>query len=222
MSSGPLRQLGWRLKRRRPARDGTGALPGMGVVGDAREPAAQLDGGRELAPFLKRGADGGSVVLRNQKHSKKVELRRVAGKRRLGHAFEMNGRRFSWLVRFLPLMHQERARLAKLDDICVDLAAVAGCIRDLSARQGAHAHLIRKVVRANRGAFTEMVDTDSLQNVMLAQAADTLARSKEMAGALDRVAEALKRLAAELRGLRRHSPWPHVQSLSPLRWIMWA
>ena len=126
---------------------------------------------------------------------------KVVGKRRLGHAFEMNGRRFAWLVRFLPLMRRERARLEELNDICVDLAAVADCVHDLSARQDAHAHLIRKVVRANRGAFTETVDADSVQSIMLAQAADTLARSKEMAGDLDRIAEALERLAAELRGV---------------------
>ena len=99
------------------------------------------------------------------------------------------------------MMHRDRTRLEKLDDVRMDLAAVADCVRDLSARQDAHAHLIGKVVRANRGAFTETVATDSIQNVMLAQAADTLARSKEMAGDLDRVAEALERLAAELRGV---------------------
>lgn len=86
----------------------------------------------------------------------------------------MTSRRFSQLTRRLLLMRQERARLAKLDDVCTDLAAVADCVRDLSAKQDAHAHLIGKVVRANRGAFTETVASDSVQNVMLAQAADAL------------------------------------------------
>ena len=113
----------------------------------------------------------------------------------------MSPRGFAWLKHLLPMTRLDRARLARLDDVCADLAAVADCVRDLSAKQDAHAHLIEKVVRASRGAFTETIATDSVQNVMLAQAADTLARSKETAGDLDRVTEALERLAAELRGV---------------------
>ena len=125
----------------------------------------------------------------------------VANKRRVGHACEMTSGRFFWLTRLLPMSRQDRARLAKLDDVCTDLAGVSDYVRDLSAKQDAHAHLIRKVARANRGAFTETVASDSVQNVMLAQAAEALARSKEMAGDLDRVTEALERLTAELRGV---------------------
>jgi hypothetical protein len=47
-----------------PASDGPGTLARLRVVGDAREPPAQLDRGREFATLLEDGTDRGSLCLR--------------------------------------------------------------------------------------------------------------------------------------------------------------
>ena len=53
---------GRRDRPRRPACDGPGALPRLLVVDDAGEPAADLDGGRQLALLLIDGADRGGMA----------------------------------------------------------------------------------------------------------------------------------------------------------------
>jgi len=40
----------------------------MGIVGDAREPASQLDHGRELAVLVENGADRGGIFLGDDEH----------------------------------------------------------------------------------------------------------------------------------------------------------
>lgn len=105
----------------------------------------------------------------------------------------------SWPRRFLPIKHRERARAAKLADAQSRLAAIADLVRDLSSLEDAHAHLIRRTARASRGTMTENAAADPIQDVMMNYAATALARSLETAEALDRVTEALERLAASLR-----------------------
>jgi hypothetical protein len=51
-----------------PAGDDADALPGLPVVGDAGEPPAQLDRGRELAALLEHGADRSSIRLGDDEH----------------------------------------------------------------------------------------------------------------------------------------------------------
>jgi len=107
--------------------------------------------------------------------------------------------RSPWLRRFLPITRRERARAAKLADAQSRFAAIADLVRDLSSLEDAHAHLIRRTARASRGAMTENAAADPIQDVMINYAATALARSLETAEALDRVTEALERLAASLR-----------------------
>jgi cellobiose-specific phosphotransferase system component IIA len=90
-------------------------------------------------------------------------------------------------------------RLAKLDEMPADLAAIADRVRDISSAHDAHTHLIWKTARANRGAMTETRDADSVQSVLLTQATDAVVRSKATAEALDDAVEVLERLAASLR-----------------------
>ncbi len=40
----------------------------MGIVGDAREPASQLDHGRQLAVLIESGADRGGIFLGDHEH----------------------------------------------------------------------------------------------------------------------------------------------------------
>ena len=93
-----------------------------------------------------------------------------------------------------------QARLAKLDGMRAELAAVADRVRDVASRHDAHAHLVRQAARASRGATTETRAVNSTKNTVLAQAADAVVRSKQTAAALDGVVETLERLAASLRG----------------------
>jgi hypothetical protein len=67
--------------RRLPAGDGADALPRLGVVGDAREPPAQLDRSRELATLLKDGTDCGSICLGDDEHRWSMGRRVEADKR---------------------------------------------------------------------------------------------------------------------------------------------
>lgn len=108
-------------------------------------------------------------------------------------------RGFARLKRILPITLREWARLAKLDNTRAGMATIADLLRDLSARQDAHAHAIQQAARASRGALTEAGAVDSMRNVFLAQATDVVVRSKQTAEALDGAVEALERLAAALR-----------------------
>jgi len=111
----------------------------------------------------------------------------------------MSLRRVPWLTRLLPMSRRDRARLAKLDGTRAGMAIVADMLRDLSARQDAHAHAIQQAARASRGALTEAGAVDSVRNVLLAQATNAVVRSKQIAEALDGAVEALEMLAAALR-----------------------
>lgn len=104
----------------------------------------------------------------------------------------------AWLKPLLPMTRQERARLAKLDATRDGMAIIADVLRDLSARQDAHAHTIQQAARASRGALTE-APAGTVRDMMLSHAADALARSQANAEALDRVTEAVELLAAGLR-----------------------
>lgn len=111
----------------------------------------------------------------------------------------MSLRRVSWLKHLLPMSRRDRARLEKLDTTRAGMAIIADLLRDLSARQDAHAHAIQQAARASRGALTEAGAANSIQNVFLTQATDAAVRSKQTAEALDDAIEALERLAASLR-----------------------
>jgi hypothetical protein len=47
-------------------------LPRVRVVGDAGEPATQLDGGRQLALLIEGGPDRGGVFLGDSEHAESV------------------------------------------------------------------------------------------------------------------------------------------------------
>jgi hypothetical protein len=61
-----------------------GDAPGTGarlcVVGDAREPAAQLDGGRQLSLLIEHGADRGSIGFVDDEHPVSMATRARASK----------------------------------------------------------------------------------------------------------------------------------------------
>jgi hypothetical protein len=54
--------------QRRPPSDGPGALRRLPVVGNAREQAPQLDGGRQLAVLIEDGADRGGIGFGDDEH----------------------------------------------------------------------------------------------------------------------------------------------------------
>jgi len=58
------RREGWQVHRL-PSCDGLGELPRLLIVADAREPAKQLDGGRELATTIECGTDRSRLFLRD-------------------------------------------------------------------------------------------------------------------------------------------------------------
>jgi hypothetical protein len=60
-------------------RCGPGALPCLRVVGDAGEPPAQLDRGRELATLLVDGADRSGIRLGDDEHRWSMGTHCVAG-----------------------------------------------------------------------------------------------------------------------------------------------
>jgi hypothetical protein len=70
----------WRRRQRPPAGDGPGAFPRAGVVGDARKPSAQLDGGRQLAFPLEDVADGSCIGFGEDEHGLTMGPRSVTGK----------------------------------------------------------------------------------------------------------------------------------------------
>jgi len=130
----------------------------------------------------------------------KVRAPRVASKGLLVHGCAMTARRLSWLQLFLPMSRRDRARLAMLDNTRRGMATIADLLRDLSARQDAHAHAIQQAARANRGALAEAGAGNSIRDVFLTHATDAVVRSKQTAEALDKAVEALELLGAALRG----------------------
>src|SRR3954451_21643205 len=71
---GDLGAWGFRSGSAFPSRDDAHALAGLGVVGDEREVAAELDDARELAALVIRAADhfGGCIV--HKKHAALIRL----------------------------------------------------------------------------------------------------------------------------------------------------
>ncbi len=115
----------------------------------------------------------------------------------------MIGREFFRARRFLPTTRRERALAAKLDDTRTSLAAIAAVVRNLSAFEDAQAHLIVKAARERRSGTTESAARDPAlmpsQGIAATHIDSAVARSKRTAELLDRVTEALERLAASLR-----------------------
>ena len=104
-----------------------------------------------------------------------------------------------WLKRLLPMSQRDQAQLAHLDNTRAGMAMIADVLREVSARQGLHAHAIHRAARASRGALTEAGTLNSLQSTFLTHATDAAVWSRQTAASLDAAIEALERLAAELR-----------------------
>lgn len=101
--------------------------------------------------------------------------------------------------RLLPVTRRARGQAGKLAAARSRLAAIADAVRELSSAEDAHAHSIRRVARASRGALTEKAAAHPVQDVIMNHAANALARSVGTAEALDQVAEALELLATSLQ-----------------------
>ena len=101
------------------------------------------------------------------------------------------------------MTRRERALLAKLNDTRASLAAMAATVRNLSAFEDARTHLITRAARERRSRMAESVTRDpgftAFQGVVTTHADSAVAQSKKTAEVLDRVTEALERLAASLR-----------------------
>lgn len=111
----------------------------------------------------------------------------------------MIAHRLPWLKLLLPMSRRDRARLTMLDNTREGMATIAELLRDLSARQDAHAHVVQQAARASRGALAEAGAGASIRNVFLTHATDAVVRSKQTAEALDKAVDALELLAASLR-----------------------
>ncbi len=111
-------------------------MPGVGVVGNPREPAAQFDRGCKLAALMKGGANRGGVILGYGEHEQEMRWRHGAGKRLAVHVLGMPLRGFAWLKRFLFATRREQVLLAKFADTRAGLAAIAEAVQSLAALQG--------------------------------------------------------------------------------------
>ena len=129
--------------------------------------------------------------------------RHVASKRRMVHGCTMKGCGFLRARRLLPLTCRDRALAAKLHDTRARLAAIAAGVRTFAALEDARTHLIVKDARERRSgtAGTAACDPEwtALQGVATTNADSALAHSRRTAEVLDRITEALERLAASLR-----------------------
>ena len=102
--------------------------------------------------------------------------------------------------RLLPMTRRERALLAKLNDTRASLAAMAATVRNLSAFEDARTHLITRAARERYSGMVESVTRDpAFQGSVTTHADSAVPQSKRTAEVLDRVTEALERLAASLR-----------------------
>ena len=101
------------------------------------------------------------------------------------------------------MTRRERAQLAKLNDTRASLVAMAATVRNLSAFEDARTHLITRAARERRSGMAESVTRDpaftAFQGSVTTHADSGVAQSKRTAEVLDRVTEALERLAASLR-----------------------
>ena len=98
------------------------------------------------------------------------------------------------------MTRRERALATKLDDTRASLAAMAATVRNLSAFEDARMHLITRAARERRSGMAENVIRDpAFQGSVTTHADSAAAQSKRTVEILDRVTEALERLAASLR-----------------------
>jgi len=101
------------------------------------------------------------------------------------------------------MTRRERALAVKLNDTRASLAAIAAVVRDFSALEDARTHLIVKAARERRREVAKGTPCDpvltAFQDSVTTHIDSTVARSKGTAEILDRVTEALERLAASLR-----------------------
>jgi hypothetical protein len=75
-------RLDW---QRRPPGDAPGTHSRLRVVGDPREPPAQLDSSRQFSVLVEDSADRGSIGLGDNEHPGSMAARTEAGKARLSH-----------------------------------------------------------------------------------------------------------------------------------------
>jgi len=101
------------------------------------------------------------------------------------------------------MTRRERALAAKLNDTRAGLAAMAAVVRSFSALEDARTHMIVKAARDRRSGVAESIPSDpaltAFQESVATHSDSIVARSKGTAEILDRVTEALERLAASLR-----------------------
>jgi len=98
------------------------------------------------------------------------------------------------------MTRRERALLAKLSDTRASLAAMAATVRNFSAFEDTRTHLIARAARERCSGVAESVTRDpAFQSIVTTYADSAVAQSKRTAEVLDRVTEALERLAASLR-----------------------
>lgn len=101
------------------------------------------------------------------------------------------------------MTRRERILAAKLDDTRTSLAAMATVVRTFSALEDARTHSINKAARERHSDMAEGVTRDqaltAFQRELTMDRNGAVARSKGTAELLDRVTEALERLAASLR-----------------------
>ena len=101
------------------------------------------------------------------------------------------------------MTRRERALATKLHDTRASLAAIAAGVRTFSAVEDARTHLMVKAARERRSGMAESATCDpeltSFQGIATANIDGVVAQSKKTAEVLDRVTEALERLAALLR-----------------------
>jgi len=101
------------------------------------------------------------------------------------------------------MTRRERALVAKLHDTRASLAAIAAGVRTFSAIGDARTHLIVRAARERRSGTAESATCDpaltAFQDLATTNIDGAVAHSKRTAEVLDRVTEALERLAASLR-----------------------
>ena len=101
------------------------------------------------------------------------------------------------------MTRRKRALVAKLHDTRASLAAIAAGVRTFSAVEDARTHLIAKAARERHSGTAESATCDPeltpSQGVVTTNIGSAVAQSKRTAEVLDRITEALERLAASLR-----------------------
>ena len=110
----------------------------------------------------------------------------------------MIGRGFVRASRLLPTTRRERALAAKLDRTRASLAAMAEVVRTFSALEDARAHPATGAACKHCGG-EDVAEDPALAGTVATHTDSAAAQSKRTAELLDRVTEALERLAASLR-----------------------